>query len=86
MNTALMSSETDLGQRHRTFDELDKEFHLPLTLVLLLRMQMQKVLHSKEDGLKQDWQGETVFATLHGKAIKNWVKKCYEESKSQIQK
>jgi site-specific DNA-methyltransferase (adenine-specific) len=35
-----------------------------------------------ENGLEQDWQGETVFCNPpYGRAIKDWVRKCYEESK-----
>ena len=31
--------------------------------------------------LKEDWGGHTVFVNPpYGRAIKDWVKKCYEES------
>lgn len=34
-----------------------------------------------EDGLKQDWEGQTVFCNPpYGRGIKDWIKKCYEES------
>ena len=33
----------------------------------------------EEDGLKQDWQGETVFVNPPYSHIQEWVKKCYEE-------
>ena len=34
----------------------------------------------KDDGLLQDWSGETVFVNPpYGRAIKDWVKKCYDE-------
>ena len=85
MNTALMfSSETDLWETPQNFfDELDKEFHFTLDPCATPgNAKCKKYYTVKEDGLKQDWQGETVFCNPpYGKAIKNWVKKCYEESR-----
>jgi site-specific DNA-methyltransferase (adenine-specific) len=85
MNTALMfSSETDLWATPQNFfDELDKEFHFTLDpCATPENAKCKKYYTVKEDGLKQDWQGETVFCNPpYGKAIKNWVKKCYEESR-----
>jgi len=85
MNTALMfSSETDLWATPQDFfDELDKEFHFTLDpCATPENAKCKKYYTVKEDGLKQDWQGETVFCNPpYGKAIKNWVKKCYEESR-----
>jgi site-specific DNA-methyltransferase (adenine-specific) len=85
MNTALMfSSETDLWATPQNFfDELDKEFHFTLDpCATPENAKCKKYYTVKEDGLKQDWQGETVFCNPpYGKAIKDWVKKCYEESR-----
>ena len=85
MNIALMfSSETDLWATPQDFfDELDKEFHFTLDpCATPENAKCKKYYTVKEDGLKQDWQGETVFCNPpYGKAIKNWVKKCYEESR-----
>lgn len=85
MNTTLMfSSETDLWATPQDFfDELDKEFHFTLDpCATPENAKCKKYYTVKEDGLKQDWQGETVFCNPpYGKAIKNWVKKCYEESR-----
>jgi phage N-6-adenine-methyltransferase len=34
-----------------------------------------------DNGLSQNWGGETVFCNPpYGRGIKHWVKKCYEES------
>lgn len=43
--------------------------------------QALKVLAAwKEDGLAQSWAGECVFCNPpYGRAIGDWVKKCYEE-------
>ncbi len=85
MNTALMfSSKTDEWETPQDFfDELDKEFHFTLDpCATHENAKCKKYYTVKEDGLKQDWQGETVFCNPpYGKAIKNWVKKCYEESR-----
>ena len=43
---------------------------------------MPQVLHKGGDGLAQSWEGEVVFCNPpYGKAIKEWVRKCYEESR-----
>ncbi|MFY0760215.1 DNA N-6-adenine-methyltransferase [Metabacillus dongyingensis] len=35
----------------------------------------------EDDGLIQDWEGETAFVNPpYGREIGNWVQKCYEES------
>lgn len=35
----------------------------------------------QEDGLSQDWQGETVFCNPpYGRALQSWVEKCRRES------
>jgi phage N-6-adenine-methyltransferase len=64
------------------FDELDKEFHFTLDpCATPENAKCKKYYTIKEDGLKQDWQGETVFCNPpYGRKIKDWVKKCYEES------
>ena len=50
-------------------------------------MPQQKILNVKKyytidnNGLLQNWQGEIVFCNPpYGRVIKDWVKKCYEES------
>jgi len=85
MNTALMfSSKTDLWETPQDFfDELNKEFHFTLDpCATPENAKCKKYFTIKENGLQQDWQGETVFCNPpYGKAIKFWVKKCYEESR-----
>lgn len=85
MNTAVMfSSKTDLWATPQAFfDELNEEFHFTLDpCATPENAKCKKYYTVKENGLKQDWQGETVFCNPpYGKAIKNWVKKCYEESR-----
>ena len=84
MNTAVMfSSETDLWSTPQDFfDELDKEFNFTLDpCATSENAKCDKYYTVVENGLNQDWQGHTVFCNPpYGKVIKDWVKKCYEES------
>ena len=81
----MMSSENmDWETPQEFFDELDKEFHFTLDPCATKKTAKCKKFYTKEDdGLIQDWFGETVFCNPpYGSAIKNWVKKCYQESKN----
>ena len=85
MNTAVIfSSETDLWSTPQEFfNELDKEFNFDLDpCATFENAKCDKFYTIIENGLKQNWQGHTVFCNPpYGRAIKDWVKKCYEESK-----
>lgn len=87
MNTAVMfSSQTDLWATPQEFyDKLNAEFQFTLDpCATSQNAKCEKYYTRKEDGLKQNWQGETVFCNPpYGRAIKNWVKKCYEESRKE---
>jgi phage N-6-adenine-methyltransferase len=84
VNTDVMfSSKTDLWSTPQDFfDKLNDEFNFTLDPCATPDNAKCKKYFTKEtDGLKQNWQGETVFCNPpYGKAIKHWVKKCYEES------
>jgi len=84
VNTAVMfSSETDLwATPQEFFDKLNSEFNFTLDpCATPENAKCSKYYTVKEDGLKQDWGGEVVFCNPpYGRAIKDWVKKCYEES------
>ena len=85
MNTAAMFSSTtnEWETPQDFFDKLNEEFHFTLDpCATPQNAKCKKYYTVKEDGLKQDWQGETVFCNPpYGRAIKDWVRKCYEESK-----
>lgn len=85
MNTAIMfSSETDQWATPQDFfDELNAEFHFTLDpCATRENAKCARFFTVEDDGLKQDWQGETVFCNPpYGREIGKWVKKCYEESK-----
>lgn len=85
MNTSLMfSSETDLWATPQAFfDDLDKEFGFTLDpCATPQNAKCQKYYTQAEDGLRQSWKGEIVFCNPpYGRALKDWVRKCFLESK-----
>lgn len=64
------------------FDELNKKFYFTLDPCATPETAKCKKFYTKEDdGLKQNWGGETVFCNPpYGSEIKKWVKKCSEEA------
>lgn len=84
MNTSLMfsSDKMDWTTPIELFKELDKEFHFTLDPCSTHENALcEKHYTIDEDGLKQDWGGETVYCNPpYGREVKHWVKKCYEES------
>ena len=85
MNTDLMfSSKSDEWYTPEDFyKKLNKEFNFTLDPCATKDSAKCKKYYTKNDnGLIKSWQGETVFCNPpYGRAIKDWVKKCYEESK-----
>ena len=85
MNTAVMFSSTtnEWETPQEFFDKLNEEFNFTLDpCATPQNAKCKKFYTIKEDGLKQNWQGETVFCNPpYGRSIKDWVRKCYEESK-----
>ena len=84
MNTDLMfSSKTNLWSTPQDFfNKLDKEFCFTLDpCATSENYKCNKYFTIQDDGLKQSWQGYIVFCNPpYGKELKDWVKKCYEES------
>lgn len=81
---ALFSSATDLWATPQDFfDNLNAEFHFTLDpCALPSNAKCSKYYTPDDDGLLQDWGGETVFCNPpYGRVISSWVQKCYEESK-----
>jgi len=83
MNTEVMfSSKTDQWATPQGFfDELNKEFRFTLDPCAdEFNHKCQKYFTKEQDGLRQDWDGETVFCNPpYGREIPHWVKKCFEE-------
>lgn len=80
----LFSSKTDQWATPQWFfDELDKEFNFTLDPCAdEYNHKCEKYFTKEQDGLLQDWQGETVFCNppYGNKETGLWTKKCYEES------
>lgn len=87
MNTDLMfSSKTDLWSTPQDFfDKLNKEFNFNLDPCSTHEnAKCEKHYTIEDDGLKQNWEGNSVFCNPpYGKDISSWVEKCSEESKKE---
>jgi len=87
MNTTLMfSSKEERWQTpQKFFDELNKEFNFTLDPSCQIdSAKCEKYYTPKENGLIQNWEGETVFCNPpYGRELKKWVEKCYKESKKE---
>jgi phage N-6-adenine-methyltransferase len=82
LNKILFSSQrSDWETPLRFFRELDEEFHFTLDPCCWPKTaKCAKFYTPKENGLVQDWQGETVFCNPpYGKQITEWVMKCHHE-------
>lgn len=77
----LFSSATDEWETPQdVFDRLNAEFHFTLDPCSTDQNAKCRKHYTKEqDGLKQDWSGETVWCNPpYGKEIGLWCKKCYD--------
>lgn len=87
MNTDVMfsSKRMDWGTPQKFFDELDGEFHFTLDPCASDENAKCKHYYTKEDdGLVQDWSGETVFCNPpYGRELPKWIEKCYHEGQKE---
>ena len=84
MNNALLSSKRhDWETPQAFFDELDREFHFTLDPCATPETaKCKKYYTPTENGLLQDWNGETVFCNPpYGRELSKWIEKCANESK-----
>ena len=82
MNRSLLSSKSNEWATPQTvFDELNKEFNFTLDPAATSEnAKCQRFFTKEQDGLNQDWSGETVFCNPpYGREIGKWVEKCYTE-------
>jgi phage N-6-adenine-methyltransferase len=79
------SDSSEWGTPQTFYDKLDQEFKFTLDPCSSAENHKCKTYFTKEDdGLNQDWGGHTVFMNPpYGKAIKQWLKKAYEESQKE---
>jgi phage N-6-adenine-methyltransferase len=77
------SNKSDWETPERFFKELDGEFHFTLDPCCWPHTaKCEKFYTPKENGLEQDWQGETVFCNPpYGRQITEWIIKCNKEGK-----
>jgi phage N-6-adenine-methyltransferase len=78
------SSKTDIWATPQPlFDELNDEFGFTIDVCALPENAKCKRYYTPEDdGLKQDWRGETVYLNPpYGRAISKWMQKAWLSSK-----
>lgn len=83
IGACLSSNSIEWATPSKLFEELDDEFHFTLDPCCTHQNAKCKKHFTKvEDGLSQNWGGETVFCNppYGRKETGIWVKKCYEES------
>lgn len=81
MNEALFSSATEEWETPRAFfDALDAEFHFTLDPCSTdENAKCPKHYTKAQDGLAQDWTGETVWCNPpYGREMPKWIRKCAE--------
>jgi phage N-6-adenine-methyltransferase len=76
------SEKMDWTTPKELFKKLDDEFNFTLDPASTHKNALCKKHYTfEDDGLKQDWGGETVYCNPpYGREVKHWVKKCFEES------
>ena len=83
MKTELFfSCKTDQWETPQDFfDRLDSEFHFTLDPCAdETNHKCERYFTKDQDGLKQDWSGETVFCNPpYGRKVGKWVEKCFKE-------
>lgn len=87
MNTEVLfsSNKQDWTTPKDFFNKLDKEFNFTLDPCCYPETALcKKYFTEKEDGLKQSWEGETVFCNPpYDRETKKWVIKAYKESRKE---
>ena len=81
MNKGLFTSNTSEWETPPDlFDSLNKEFQFTLDPCSTdENAKCQKHYTKKQNGLLQDWSGETVFCNPpYGREMVNWIRKCYD--------
>lgn len=79
--TLFSSASEEWATPQDLFDKLNEEFSFTLDPCATPQNHKCDQYYTKEqNGLNMDWGGHRVFCNPpYGKALKDWVKKCYEE-------
>lgn len=83
LNDGMFSSSTDEWETPQDiFDRLNEEFHFTIDVCATAENAKCERFYTKEqDGLKQDWTGETVWCNPpYGRGLKDWCRKCFMHS------
>ena len=82
-NVLFSNKKEDWETPKDLFNKLNDEFHFTLDpCANINNHKCNKYYTETENGLTQDWEGETVFCNPpYGRKIYKWVEKCYNESK-----
>lgn len=81
MNKGLFTSNSaEWETPQNLFDALNAEFHFTLDPCSTdENAKCSKHYTKEQDGLKQDWTGETVFCNPpYGRELPKWIRKCYQ--------
>ncbi len=78
------NKRTDWETPKDFYEKLNAEFHFTLDPASTdENAKCEKHYTEEQDGLAQDWTGETIYCNPpYGKAMDKWVKKCCEHAKS----
>ena len=84
MKVHYMSKSNEWSTPQSFYDRLDKDFSFTLDPATDgANAKCKKFFTEQEDGLKQSWEGETVFMNPpYGSAIKDWIAKARKESEN----
>lgn len=85
MSVHYSSKTDDWATPQDFFDQLDNEFHFTLDPCADEQNHKCEKFYTKEqNGLSQDWGGNTVFCNPpYGREISKWVKYSYEQSRKE---
>lgn len=84
MKTLFSSDKNYWETPQALFDKLNEKYHFTLDAAASEdNHKCDKYFTEKDDSLKQNWGGETVFCNppYGNKETGEWTKKCYEESR-----
>ena len=75
------SNKMDWSTPQDFFDKLNDEFNFTLDPCADdFNHKCEKYYTKEQDGLAQDWSGESVFCNPpYGRDVPKWVRKCFEE-------
>lgn len=86
MNTKVMfsSNSDEWATPDDFFNQLNKEFNFTLDPCCTKQNhKCDKYFTLEDDGLSQDWSGETVFCNPPYSQIAQWVKKAWKEGRKE---